>query len=219
MLIINKVTMNDYYGFKAYIVEDGDEAEECNNAVHMIRSYNHYCKTFNVSAERNECRENMATTKRPTFPFIFCEGDNLFQYEHLNELKEFLEMLTLSKLFKKVVDEDDSTKDDKNNANDINSESESESEDYGELISAGEMLLSSATEFSVTDSEMNNSATVNGEIDATTNNNTSIENLDSEEEEEDETETDSDSDSDNINGFDLHGNDEVTSEDSEEDDK
>ena len=41
--------MNDYYGFRAYIVEDCEEADECKAAVHMIRSYNHYCKTFNVS--------------------------------------------------------------------------------------------------------------------------------------------------------------------------
>lgn len=215
--------MNDYYRFKAYIVEDGDEAEECNEAVHMIRSYNHYCKTFNVSVERDECKENLATTKRPTFPFIFCEGDNLFQYEHLNELKEFLEMLTLSKSFKKVAEEDDSTDNDKNNANDVNSESESESEDYGELISAGEMLLSSATEFSMTDSEMNNSATANGEIDINTNDNNnstlvSSDLKDIESYDNSESEEDTDSDSDNINGFDLHGNDEMTSDDSEEED-
>ena len=205
--------MNDYYGFRVYTIDDGEEAEECGAVVHMIRSYNHYCKNFNVTIEKDRYRDHMANDKQKTFPFIFCEGDNLFQYENLDELKEFLELISLSKSFKEVTDEgpdeesDETTSgnnvksitSDQNDDNASNNDSESET-DYGELISAGEMLLSSATEFNESESEQKVFPAKSHEIDS-----------------DDDSECDTDSSG--MNGFDLHGNDEETSEDSEEGNK
>lgn len=160
--------MNTEYGFKMYIVTDREpEVSNYKKCAELFKTYNHNCEIFDMTHTESNFVKNMLSKEQSTFPFILCEGNN---YLPFNQLEEFLKMIKLSKC---VVDDD----------------SDNDSENYGELITNGEILLSSQSE---SNRSLNNA-----------NNTTDSKTTASKDSDEDLESTESS----DINGFDSHGND------------